>query len=203
MNYNANIQAFRNNVFNILIIIFSFLSVLVGTLTYSFGQLVELSAISGDEPSAFGVRVPNPDLVLQVTTIVNIILPMMTSLFMAMNSAFSPGSKYTALYHQALFVESEIFKVRTRVGDYDPVAAAAAASSAGSKDAAKGGDSEAKGDKKDGKKGGGVAGNSQMKNPRQLFAERVDAVWTDLGASEVSCVHRILTAAEPSFCVGF
>ena len=113
MNYNANIQAFRNNVFNILIIIFSFLSVLVGTLTYSFGQLVELSAISGDEPSAFGVRVPNPDLVLQVTTIVNIILPMLTSLFMAMNSAFSPGSKYTALYHQALFVESEIFKVRT------------------------------------------------------------------------------------------
>lgn len=100
LNFNAKMQYMRMHIFNALIISFTFFSVLLGTITYELKET--------ESPRLFGV--PIPAHVISVLRLINIGIPMITSLFIALNSAFSPSSKYRALYHTSLFVQSEIYK---------------------------------------------------------------------------------------------
>jgi hypothetical protein len=45
---------------------------------------------------------------------INIVLPLLNSFFIALNSLWVPGTKYLKLSHTMVLVESEIFKCRTR-----------------------------------------------------------------------------------------
>jgi len=167
LKFNASTQYSRQHWFNAAIISFTWLSVFIGTVTYDSKQQLKRGT---EENRYFGIELSSQ--LIQILDYSNIALPMFTSLFIALNAAFSPSSKFTALYHQALFVEAEIHKVRTRTGDYSPHAANPAAKTLTGKD---GGDADNGGEKR----------VRAVKNPRTLFAERIDAVWTDLAASEV------------------
>ena len=177
--HNASIQKTREHALNLLIIIFTFLAIVSGTLSFEWQDTL----IRGPPFLLFGEELSDQTVagISLAFGLSNLLLPMLSTFFLGMRSALSPTSKYLALYHQSLYVESEIYKVRARVGDYSPHAAQGSAATAGGKDGGKGkGDGD--GDKKDAKKGPVAA---QPKNPRLLFSERVDSVWTDLGASEL------------------
>ena len=155
LEHNADIQNHRRHLFNACIIAFTFVSVLLGTINFECSKAVKLSKIM-DEPVIYlGMPVTDgPGSLIWWLDGMIIALPMITSLFLALDSSFSPTTKWTALYHHQLYVESEIYKVRTRTGEYSSHAAVAAATSSmgtGGTGGGKRGEGEHKEDKKDSK----------------------------------------------------
>ena len=182
------------------IILFTFISNLTGVLSYETsieirkagckaqdsGTLTGLeydksvNQVTCDpEPSVYGMS--NAQDVLTFSFLLrwfNIMLPLLNSFFISLNSLWVPGTKYTKLLHCGVNVESEIYKCRCRAGEYS-----AAGSSASS---AKGGGPKQTDSKEDGDEeatsGGGV---EKVQNPRKMLAQKLDEIWGDLGSSEI------------------
>lgn len=153
LRYNVQIQRRNQHIFNAFIIILTFVSVLLGTIYTMCKKELDRGESTGEPPMLYGFRVYQT--AVDIMNVLNLLLPMLTSLFYGLDAAFSPATKYMALYHQQLYVESEIYKVRTRTGEYSPHAVSSGVvqgSEAGK------GDADSKGEKKDAKKGGGGGG---------------------------------------------
>jgi len=111
---------------------------------------------------------------------INLVMPLLTALLMALNARWAPTTKYNTLKEAHVFVEGEIFKCRTRTGDYSGSASgastlAAEAQEAEDKEAGPGAGGKKK--KASAPKGGG--------NPRHVFAKKMEGMWNDLASSEV------------------
>jgi hypothetical protein len=128
LKHNARTQKIREHIINILVNVFTWLSVIAGTITFEANESISLSRVTNEPAQVLGITVTESEY--GYFRVVNIALPLVTSFLIAVNAAFTPSSKYMALYHSQLYVESEIYKVRTRTGDYSPHAAAASAAAA-------------------------------------------------------------------------
>ena len=144
LDQNISYQNFYRHLFQELIIILTFLSILSGVLSYelktaidkalcSGGELNELNyaksvsavACEADIGSAcrstgarcFGLTEAQDVLFFSLMLRwANIVLPLVNSFMIALNSLWVPGTKYQKLLFTRVAVESEIYKCRCRAG---------------------------------------------------------------------------------------
>ena len=193
---NRSYQNFWRHTLQGSIIFFTFISILTGVMSSEMAKMIKNSACTGEtdtldfEQSVNQVSCdPDPEIyglsgrgVLTLSFILrwlNILMPLLNSFFISLNSLWVPGTKYTKLTHCGVNVESEIYKCRSRAGEYSAKGGniASAASTKGAGDTER----NEKGEK-DQPKGGGP---EKAINPRTILAERLDEIWNDIGSSEI------------------
>ena len=193
---NRSYQNFWRHTLQGSIIFFTFISILTGVMSSEMAKMIKNSACTGEtdtldfEQSVNQVSCdPDPEIyglsgrgVLTLSFILrwlNILMPLLNSFFISLNSLWVPGTKYTKLTHCGVNVESEIYKCRSRAGEYSAKGGniASAASTKGAGDTER----NEKGEK-DQPKGGGP---EKAINPRTILAERLDDIWNDIGSSEI------------------
>lgn len=113
LKYNAGIQNRTTHVFNLLTILFTFSSVVVGTLTYQVSTVLNQAEAAGTAPAYAGFEWV--DFQDAYDTMMPINVPLAAGFLLALNSKFSPQNKYSSLITAMYTVESEIYKYRAKV----------------------------------------------------------------------------------------
>ena len=108
----------------------------------------------------------------------NLIIPLINSFVIALNSLWVPGTKYLKILHTIVAVETEIYKCRAGAGEYSVMSVGGGMSATGAGEE-KDGDGENKQAKKQ------AQSNQNATNPRKVLVTRIEAIWSDLGSSEI------------------
>ena len=112
---NAESQAWNARWLSIPVIVLTLLAVLCSTWE-SFLQL----RAGRDRRKHTGKDVKKPEPLLTVLHVLITVFPLLVALFVGLHALFTTILKWAALKLAARRVESEIYKFRMRVGDYQP-----------------------------------------------------------------------------------
>jgi hypothetical protein len=94
LRFNAQIQRRNQHIFNAFIIILTFVSVLLGTVYTMCKEELNKSELTGEPPVLYGFRIYQT--AVDIMSILNILLPMLTSLFYGSIAAISVLSRLSA-----------------------------------------------------------------------------------------------------------
>jgi len=186
LDFNSKRLSGLNHFLQFLVITFTLLSTVVGVMTVQV-ENAEQRVGRGLYPQWIE-ELPGPTFILirDILRPINIVLPLLASFFLALISKISPATKSNLLSAAQSHVTSEIFKCRTRTGDYSPHMAGSSAP-----------DDQEGGGGRDPKPGGAGAhafhGPRSTLGPRSILANKIELVWSDLGSSEI----RTAALAKP------
>jgi len=180
--FNALRQRFLADILEFLAILFTFCSTLAATIYIYFSTAV---VCGPDAISDISDVCHLSDNVFDVVLNLNLILPLLATVIRGISSSLNPLAKWGILKISAIKIESEIYCYRTKVGKYNPrklnIASSSSAPTVSPSNAPANSGKKAE---KDGESGG-TANNV---NPRKVFSAALDAIWTDLAASDISKV---------------
>lgn len=193
--FNSKRQRLIATILQILIIMFTLFTVCVAVLYNYYSQ----RKTSSSQVST-----------IQVLLKLNLILPLVTTVFRGVNSAMSPSTKAVLLKKTSIKIESEIYMyryqmhlffihfnnhlyfylIRTKVGPYCLTKLQASTET-----------NKKKTDKENDK-----ANNEQKSsNPRKILSSALDSMWTDLAASDISKSGLVQPLGEITcrLCINF
>ncbi len=160
--YNAKRQKRLGDIFQLFIIIFTFLAVTAAVL-YSYFLTQKYKTGSGLNT-----------FISSILLKLNLLLPLVATIFQGINSTLNPLSKSSILKMAAVKIESEIYMYRTKIGRYNQRKNAASNSNNNNSNQASNNNKKEK-EKDD--------SQTQMLNPRKIFSLALESIWSDLNSS--------------------